>query len=203
MDFSDEDTRRAAQTKEWIESRIAKLEDEASRLKELLELLDMILRKTSFKPASSIAITSTQAPLKQEIPLTPKPVKASSKTASKTEFKEIRSLKRASDGKPLANAYISDSTVGIVPVSDVPLSSLTPPFTSYFLKKVLDVMVSKDMEMVSSGSLEKDDILNYKVDEEDGVIKKIMINNYRDQSRLTEILNLTAWTITRMLEKAK
>ena len=203
MDFSEEDIKRAAQTKEWIESRIAKLEDEASRLNELLTLLDMILRKTSFKPASSIPIISTQAPIKQEISQAPKPLRSSSKTASKTEFKEIRSLKRASDGKPLANAYISDSSVGIVPVSDVPVNTSTPPFTSYFLKKVLDVMVSKDMEIASSGGLEKEDVLNYKVDEESGVIKKIIINNYRDQSRLTEILNLTVWTITRMLEKAK
>lgn len=43
--------------------------------------------------------------------------------------------------------------------------------------------------------------MNYFIDEHEGRIKKITINNYREKERLTDIINTSAWVFTRMLEK--
>ncbi len=121
--------------------------------------------------------------------------------------RNIRPLKRAKDDFLLANAEISQDAVVIVPAPGVNLSANTPPFKSFFLNRILEGMKNKDAEKVSQGTLSESDSLNYKVEEEDdsgggGMIKRIVINKYREKDRLQEIFNTSAWVFTRMLEKS-
>ena len=121
----------------------------------------------------------------------------------------IRPLKRAKDDFLLANAEISPYAVIIVPTSGVNVNANIPPFKSFFLNRILEGMKNKDAEKVSQGALSESDALNYKVEEDDsggsgssGIIKRIVINKYREKDRLQEIFNTSAWVFTRMLEKS-
>ena len=123
--------------------------------------------------------------------------------------RNIKPLKRAKDDFLLANAEISPDAVVIVPAPSVNLNANTPPFKSFFLNRILEGMKSKDAEKVSQGALRESDALNYKIEEEDdsggggsGIIKRIVINKYREKDRLQEIFNTSAWVFTRMLEKS-
>jgi hypothetical protein len=124
------------------------------------------------------------------------------------DSRNIKPLKRAKDDFLLANAEISQDTVVIVPVSGINLNVNTPPFKSFFLNRILEGMKNKDAEKVSQGTLGESDALNYKVEEDDdsggssGIIKRIVINKYREKDRLQEIFNTSAWVFTRMLEKS-
>jgi len=120
------------------------------------------------------------------------------------DSRNIKPLKRAKDDFLLANAEISPDTVVIVPVSGINLNVNTPPFKSFFLNRILEGMKSKDAEKVGQGALGESDALNYRVEEDDGsgVIKRIVINKYREKDRLQEIFNTSAWVFTRMLEKS-
>jgi hypothetical protein len=126
------------------------------------------------------------------------------------DSRNIKPLKRAKDDFLLANAEISQDTVVIVPVSGINLNVNTPPFKSFFLNRILEGMKSKDAEKVSQGALREPDALNYRVEEDDdsggsgssGIIKRIVINKYREKERLQEIFNTSAWVFTRMLEKS-
>jgi hypothetical protein len=127
------------------------------------------------------------------------------------DTRNIKPLKRAKDDFLLANAEISPDAVVIVPVPGINLNANTPPFKSFFLNRILDGMKNKDAEKVSQGALSESDALNYKVEEEEdtgagggssGMIKRIVINKYRDKDRLQEIFNTSAWVFTRMLEKS-
>ena len=125
------------------------------------------------------------------------------------DSRNIKPLKRAKDDFLLANAEISQDTVVIVPVSGINLNVNTPPFKSFFLNRILEGMKNKDAEKVSQGTLSESDALNYKVEEDDdsgggssGIIKRIVINKYREKERLQEIFNTSAWVFTRMLEKS-
>ncbi len=198
MELSEQEIKRAAEIKQWAESRIAELEEETTRLREILSVLDVFLRKTSFQSAATIPKeTPATAPRSKKAAASER----STQVSATAEYKEVKPLTRAKDGRLLANAYVSDNSVAIVPASDVVLNSSKPPFKSFFLNRILDGMRSKDMENVSSGRLSEDEALNYNVEEQGGVIKKIVINNYRDKSRLNEIFNTSAWTFARMLEK--
>src|SRR5687767_6097771 len=113
--------------------------------------------------------------------------------------RNVKPLKRAKDDFLLANAEISQDAVVIVPAPGVNLSANTPPFKSFFLNRILEGMKNKDAEKVSQGTLSESDSLNYKVEEEDdgggggGIIKRIVINKYREKDRLQEIFNTSAW----------
>ncbi len=124
--------------------------------------------------------------------------------SSGEDSRNIKPLKRAKDDFLLANAEISSDTVVIVPVSGINLNVNTPPFKSFFLSRILEGMKSKDAEKVSQGALGESDALNYRVEEDDGsgMIKRIVINKYREKDRLQEIFNTSAWVFTRMLEKS-
>jgi hypothetical protein len=115
----------------------------------------------------------------------------------------IRPLKRARDDFLLANAEISPDAVVIVPAPGINVNANTPPFRSFFLNRILEGMKGKDAEKVNQGALKESNALNYNVEEDNGgMIKRIVINNYRDKDRLQEIFNTSAWVFTRMLEKS-
>ena len=131
------------------------------------------------------------------------------------DSRNIKPLKRAKDDFLLANAEISPDAVVIIPAPGINLNVNTPPFKSFFLNRILEGMKSKDTEKVSQGALRESDALNYKVEEEEqdigasgggggssGIIKRIVINKYREKDRLQEIFNTSAWVFTRMLEKS-
>ncbi|HEU0145026.1 MAG TPA: hypothetical protein VFQ47_09600 [Nitrososphaera sp.] len=130
------------------------------------------------------------------------------------DSRNIKPLKRAKDDFLLANAEISPDAVVIVPAPDINLNVNTPPFKSFFLNRILEGMKNKDAEKVSQGALRESDALNYKVEEEqdigasggssnsNSIIKRIVINKYREKDRLQEIFNTSAWVFTRMLEKS-
>ncbi len=129
------------------------------------------------------------------------------------DSRNVKPLKRAKDDFLLANAEISPDEVVIVPAPGINLNVNTPPFKSFFLNRILEGMKSKDAEKVSQGALRESDALDYKIEEEqdigasgggssNGIIKRIVINKYREKDRLQEIFNTSAWVFTRMLEKS-
>ena len=64
-------------------------------------------------------------------------------------------------------------------------------------------MKTKDSEKISQNQIDESISLDYDVAEDDnGIIKRIVINNYRDKERLNEIFNTSTWVFTRMIEKA-
>jgi hypothetical protein len=144
-------------------------------------------------------------------------LRATADNGAGDDSRNIKPLKRAKDDFLLANAEISPDVVVIIPAPGINLNVNTPPFKSFFLNRILEGMKSKDTEKVSQGALRESDALNYKVEEEEqdigasggggggssnGIIKRIVINKYREKDRLQEIFNTSAWVFTRMLEKS-
>jgi hypothetical protein len=188
--FSEDDVRRAAEIREWLMKQIADKQEELERLRTTLSVVDSILKQGSFRAAATLAPEPKLAPAKQAMTTSPPP------PANQTSFevgKDMRQLKRAKDEFLLANAEVTANSVVITPV--VNLSPSTPPFKSFFLTRILDGMKAKDAEKGVS------DALTYSVEESNGQIKRITINNYRDKERLGEIFNTSTWVFTRMLEK--
>jgi len=175
MAAAEGDTKRAAELKLWLEQRISQLQDEIERLRETLGYVDANLRASTFKQANEMMAETKETP-------------------------ETRDLKRDKGGQVIANASITSDAVSIEPTGIV-LKTTTPPFKSYLMGKVLQGMRSKDEELVKSGKLAKGLELKFDLDENNGSIGKLLIENYRDKARLNEILNMVSWTFSRMLEK--
>ncbi|MEM3094534.1 MAG: hypothetical protein QXX64_02730 [Nitrososphaera sp.] len=206
--YSEDDIRRAADIREWLIKQIEDKQEEVERLRTTLAIIDNLLKQGSFKAAASIGFataaggggpTATTAQVQQtrQSPSSPRQ-QAAAPTLKSSDNRDIRPLKRAKDDFWLANAEVSPNAVVLVPAPNVNLNVNTPPFRSFFLNRILDGMKNKD----ASQGIKEPNALNYKVDEDNGEIKRIVINNYRDKDRLQEIFNTSTWVFTRMLEKS-
>jgi len=186
--LSEEDIRRVADTKLWVEERIKSLEREIEALRETLVVLDSFLLQKGFKSAAEV---------KPE--LVSKVMEEAPKTEAAAE--EVVSLK-AKDGRVIATAYLTPKAVAVVPASTVKLKTSTPPFASYLIGRKLPQMVEVDKDQVRTGALAEGDVLSFSVEEEGDLIKKVVVKNYRTKARLKEIINLVTWTFEKMMEKS-
>ncbi len=209
--YSEDDVRRAAELREWLVKQVADKQEEIERLRTALSLIDGMLKQGSFRAAASLAslagsgspaataqVQQTRSAPGQDAPTQ----RQESPTLKAADSRDVRPLRRAKDEFMLANAEVSPNSVIIVPANSFVLNVNTPPFRSFFLNRILDGMKNKDAEKITQGSLRESDALRYRVEEEGGSIRRIVIENYRDKERLQEIFNTCTWVFTRMLEKS-
>ena len=188
MAGSEDELRRNANLKLWIETRVGELQEEIDRLKEALAVVDSVLRASSFRPAAALASAGAR-PQAEAGELTGEPIP------------EIRELKRDRGGETLAVAEVTRQRLKIEPAAGVTLKADTPPFKSFLLGKILAGMKANDDESVSKGKLKRGEELRYALSETGGRISALVIENYREKERMAEILNTVSWTFSRMLEK--
>lgn len=247
--FSEDDIKHAAEAREWLMKQISDKQEQVDRLNTILDLIDSLLKQSSFKPASSITNTSRSSSsssagftsqMSQKPTVSPQMMShtsgnqsvgvtdsnpsssSSSSTVRETtaspetqehklsdsskdgdEYRQVKPLKRLKDDFLMANAEISRDSLELIPAKGIALNVNTPPFRSFFLNRILEGMKTKDAEKISQNQIDESASINYNVDEdENGIIKRIIINNYRDKERLNEIFNTATWVFTRMIEKS-
>lgn len=224
--YSEEDVRRAADIREWLTKQVADKQEEIERLRTMLFLVDMLLKRGSFKTAASLeSVTSSSPTIKpydesstipgyqqaREAPGNDKDdltaiqrvvSRAGEQENTLTSFTEVRQLRRIKDNLLLATATLSPTSVEIAPADGINLNVNTQPFKSFFLNRILEGMKTRDIEKVTRGEIQESESLNYQIEEKNGaLIKRIMIRNYREKERLNEIFNTSTWVLTRMIEK--
>jgi hypothetical protein len=224
--YSEEVVRRAADIREWLTKQVADKQEEIERLRTMLFLVDMLLKRGSFKTAASLESVTSSSTIKpsdesstivgyqqnreaagndnNDINAIRRVVvpAAEQQDNTLTSFTEVRQLRRIKDNLVLATATLSPTRVEITPVDGINLNVNTQPFKSFFLNRILEGMKARDIEKVNRGEIQESESLNYQIEEKDGtLIKKIMISNYREKDRLSEIFNTSTWVLTRMMEK--
>jgi len=117
------------------------------------------------------------------------------------EIAERRELRKDKGGQPIATASITSAKLVIEPAPSVTLRADVPPFKSFLLGKILQGMKAKDEELVAKGKLADGEQLRFNFEERNGSVSRVVVENYREKSRLNEILNTVSWTFSRMLEK--
>lgn len=176
MATEEDQVKKAAELKLWLENRIAELQEEMGRLKETLALVDASLRASTFRPAIEMMDEAK-------------------------EVAETRELKQDKEGGVIATASVTSESVIIEPKSGLKLRQSTPPFKTFLVGKILQGMRTKDQELVTEGKLAKGKELSFSVEEAQGAISRVTVENYREKARLNEILSTVSWTFSRMLEK--
>lgn len=216
--FSEDDIRRAAEVREWLIKEVTNKKEELDKLRNILLIVDSLLKKTSFTTASNLESSATnlkdkivpefQSLHEKEIIQTKPSFDSSTKLTSTgnshddNEGVETRSLMRAKDNFLISNAEYTSTYVRILLANDINLNINTPPFKSFFINRILEGMKTKDKEKIQKGEINASEIIDYVVDgDQNGNIKSITVSNYREKERLNEIFNTATWVFTRMLEK--
>jgi len=187
MKFSEAQVKDIVTLKESLIEQIDKHQESIEMLEKNITILDLFLKDSSFIKASQLE--------------TAKKVEIQNKTETieKPEENSIP-IKRASDGKVIANAYVTPEQVSIVLDDEIEISDDTPPFKSFFIDRIIGEMKKKDIVEAENGKIQKESIIDYIINKNGSDIREIIIKNYRQKERVNELINTVGWSLKRMLE---
>ena len=215
LGYPDEDIKNAAEIREWLTKQILEKQDEIEKIKITLSLIDSVLKQGSFKTAANLNFSKKFSPNEQKSEMNSLkkiPNQYYEKRRDDEEqteprkqaFDETRLIKRLKDNTPIARFHVTSQEVLIIPEDQIRISIETPPFRSFFLNRILQGMINKDLDKINQGQLSESELISYDIiteNENKDLLKKIQIKNYRDKERINEIFNTAAWVLTRMLDK--
>ena len=187
MKFSEEQVKDIVTLKESLIEQIDKHQESIEMLEKNIIILDLFLKDSSFTKASQLETTK-----KAEIQNKP--------DTTKKLVENSIPIKRVSNGKVIANAYVTPEQVSIVLGDEIEISVDTPPFKSFFLDRIIGEMKKKDIAEAEKGKIQKESIINYIINKNGSDIREIIIKNYRQKERVNELINTAGWSLTRMLE---
>jgi len=171
--------------------QIDKHQEGIEMLEKNITLLDEFLKDSSFTKASQLEIKNESKMVENNEEL------------EHVEPKHVESsipIKRGNDGKIIANAYVTPDQVSIILDKQVIINADTPPFKSFFLDRIIGEMKKKDSTEAENGKIQKESIIDYIINKNGTDIREIIIKNYRQKERVTELINTAGWSLTRMLE---
>ena len=184
MRFSEEQVRDIVALKESLMDQIDRHHESIEMLEKNIIVLDLFLKGSSFTKASKLEIKENEV----KIESIEKPVERSIP------------IKRANDGKIIANAFVTPDQVSILLDNEIEISAEIPPFKSFFLDRIIGEMKKKDVVEVENGKIQKESVIDYVVNKNGINIREIIIKNYRQKERVSELINTAGWSLTRMLE---
>jgi hypothetical protein len=189
MKFSEEQVKDIVTLKESLIEQIDKHQESIEMLEKNIIVLDLFLKDSSFTKASQLETKKVE-------------IQNKTKNTKKLEENSIP-IKRVSDGKIIANAYVTPEQVSIILDDEIEISDDTPPFKSFFLDRIIGEMKKKDFAEAENGKIQKESIIDYIINKNGSDIREIIIKNYRQKERVNELINTAGWSLTRMLENVK
>ena len=183
MKRSEEQIKEIASWREDLVKQIEKHSQAIEILEKRLQVLDSMLKESSFTKASFIEPEKVVKEVKinkNSIPIT-----------------------NGNDGKIIANAFVSPDQVEIVIEDGVGVSADVPPFKSFFLDRIIGEMKKKDTRDADSGKIQKESIIDFVIEKNGSDLRQIIIKNYKEKERVNEIINTAGWSLSRMLENIK
>lgn len=190
--FSEEQIRDIVAMRDSLVKQIDKHQNAIELLEKNLTILDLVLKESSFTKASALSTTKNSEPS----------AKISTAPTNKSEESSIP-ITSGSDGKVIANAYITPDQVSIVLEENMEINADTPPFKSFFIDRIIGEMKRKDSAEAENGKIQKESVIDYIINKNGSDIREIIIKNYRQKERVNEIINTAGWSLTRMLENIK
>ena len=192
MQYTDEQIQKMLELKESIIDKMAKHQDELDFLQKNLDVLDVVLKGSSFNKASSLP-RSTE-------PVTKEPEEE--KIEIKEEKLESIQIKKNKDGEVIANAFVTPEKISIVLNEGIGLTDEIPPLRSFFIERIIGEMKKIDSADVKNVKIDENSVIDCIINKNGPAIREIIIKNYRQKERLDEIINTATWSLTRMLENS-
>jgi len=210
--YSDDEIKNAAEIREWLTKLIFEKQNEIERIKITLSLIDSVLKQGSFKTAANLNLNKKPFTDEKSTSIYDESKKETNNPSFKkgngesSQLLETRQIKRMKDNTLIAQVEVSKEKIEIIPSESFSFNMDTPPFKSFFINRILEGMKNKDIDKVKQGQLSEMDVISFNTiqkEDNDNILKKIEIKNYRDKDRINEIFNTVAWVFTRMLEKSE
>ncbi|MEM2118176.1 MAG: hypothetical protein QW386_04060 [Candidatus Bathyarchaeia archaeon] len=197
MSQDSEKIKRLVAFKKKLEKRVEELDSELKELQAMLEAVNSVLLEKGFKRVEIV-----KPPAEAEVShLKEEAIAEPSTPQFLTEYENVTQLKTVT-GEILANLYVSEDSLRVVPAEGKNFNVNTPPFTHFLVDKVFARMQEKDNELVRTGQLTAEKIFSYNIVREGDVIREINVKNV-GQERIRELKSSIRWTLEKMYEKMK
>ena len=183
MQYTDEQIEKMLELKESIVDKMSKHQDELDFLQKNLDILDVVLKGSSFTKASSLP--------RKEIGVN---------KSEKEEKPKSIPIKKNTDGEIIANAFVTPEKISIIMSEGIGLTDEIPPLRSFFIERIIGEMKKVDSTDVKNGKIDESSVIDCIINKNGPAIREIIIKNYRQKERLDEIINTATWSLTRMLE---
>jgi len=195
MQYTDEQIQKMLELKESIMDKMVKHQDELDFLQKNLDILDVVLKGSSFTKASSLPRTerSDEISSKKEKPVV---------EIKKENNPDSIQIKKNKDGEVIANAFITPEKISIILNEGIGLTDEIPPLRSFFIERIIGEMKKVDSTDVKNGKIDESSVIDCIINKNGPAIREIIIKNYRQKERLDEIINTATWSLTRMLENS-
>ena len=150
MQYTDEQIQKMLELKESIIDKMAKHQDELDFLQKNLDVLDVVLKGSSFTKASSLP-RSTE-------PVTKEPEEE--KIEVKEEKSESIQIKKNKDGEVIANAFVTPEKISIILNEGIGLTDEIPPLRSFFIERIIGEMKKIDSADVKNGKIDENSVID-------------------------------------------
>ena len=194
MQYTDEQIQKMLELKESIVDKMAKHQDELDFLQKNLDILDIVLKGSSFTKASSLP-RKAETRIEKEKPIAETRIE-------KEDVAESIQIKKNKDGEVIANAFVTPEKISIILSEGIGLTDEIPPLRSFFIERIIGEMKKTDSVDVKNGKIDESSVINCVINKNGPSIREIIIKNYRQKERLDEIINTATWSLTRMLENS-
>ena len=192
MQYTDEQIQKMLELKESLIDKMTKHQDELDFLQKNLDVLDVVLKGSSFTKASSLP-RKVETRVEKEEP-------SAETRVEKEEPTESIQIKKNKDGEIIANAFVTPEKISIIMRDGIGLTDEIPPLRSFFIERIIGEMKKIDSVDVKNGKIDQGSVIDCVINKNGPAIREIIIKNYRQKERLDEIINTATWSLTRMLE---
>jgi len=192
MHYTEEQIEKMLELKESIIDKMEKHQEELDFLQKNLDIIDVVLKGSSFTKASSLP---RKEMLENDI------VRQQNENENREGLKSIP-IKKNKDGEIIANAFVTSEKISIIINEGIGLTDEIPPLRSFFIERIIGEMKKTDNMDVKDGKIDGDSVIDCIINKNGPSIREIIIKNYRQKERLDEIINTATWSLTRMLENS-
>lgn len=194
-----ERVKRLVAFKTKLEKRIEDLTSELKEQQTMLETVNALLLEKGFRHATMPKQPQPiETPQEEKATVEPAMMPQPAIEESTTGPLELKTVA----GELLANFYVIDDSIRVVPAEDKVFDVNTPPFMHFLVDRVLTKMQERDSELVKGGQLTPERIFCYNIVREGDIIREIVVKN-ADAERQRELRSSIRWTLEKMHEKTK
>ena len=173
--------------REELQDELEQLRERVDKLEDYLNILSSYIGTSSFTTADTAASLATTA------------ARTAPATKPKTEvlegFPRTIAIMNKARTLELGTLKVTEDELVVTPANHAIYDIKLGAFAKFFVERILGNFQQEDRHRVENGELEWEDAFDFELRAEDSVLQEIIIRNWREESRLTEIQRTLRWAL--------
>ncbi|MHA2385835.1 MAG: hypothetical protein ACXAEE_06460 [Candidatus Thorarchaeota archaeon] len=173
-----------------LNEQLAELREKADQIESYIQALDSVIGVSSFATAdaaigAAATVDALSTGAEEREALTP------------DEPRSIQVMNKPGDLE-LATIELEVQSLTVTPASHAIYDIKRGAFARFFVERILGQFQQEDRHRVENGEIEWEQAFDFEVRADEGVLQQIVIRNYGEGNRLSEIQNTLRWALEKI-----